>query len=223
MNSMNDMERQERIEAYVSGKLAPAEREVFEQAMNVDELLRADVEVERLLHTTLKRGPEMRFRDLVERVSTEQERTPSERGAGGKPVVPIFRGRWRYWAAAASVVLLVGVGAALMMRGPDQEELAMAQVEAFSISVRGDSTTTDPYAVDLMNARRWLLDQHPEEAFALLQKPRSTPCQDAERRWLLGLAYLLTQEETKARAEISAVAQAGCAVSAKAAELLERI
>ncbi len=160
---------------------------------------------------------------LVERVSTEQERTPSERGAGGKPVVPIFRGRWRYWAAAASVVLLVGVGAALMMRGPDQEELAMAQVEAFSISVRGDSTTTDPYAVDLMNARRWLLDQHPEEAFALLQKPRSTPCQDAERRWLLGLAYLLTQEETKARAEISAVAQAGCAVSAKAAELLERI
>ena len=128
MAEQDDIRRQERIEAYVGGKLAGEELRAFEAELATDEQLRQDVEVERTLAGTLQRSPELRFRDLVRRVSDEQERGASGGGGVEKPIIPIDRGRWKWWAAAASVALLLGAGALFFLQGPDPQQLAMAEV-----------------------------------------------------------------------------------------------
>lgn len=223
MAEQDDIRRQERIEAYVGGKLAGEELRAFEAELATDEQLRQDVEVERTLAGTLQRSPELRFRDLVQRVSDEQERGATGGGGSEKPVIPIDRGRMRWWAAAASVALLLGAGALFFLQGSDPQQLAMAEVREFSISVRGDSTGASAHADALMKARQLILDHKPAEAIALLQVPRAAKCEEAERRWLLGLAYLLADQVAKARPELDRVSSAGCEVSRKATALLKEL
>ena len=223
MAEQDDIRRQERIEAYVGGKLAGEELRAFEAELATDEQLRQDVELERTLAGTLQRSPELRFRDLVRRVSDEQERGASGGGGVEKPIIPIDRGRWKWWAAAASVALLLGAGALFFLQGPDPQQLAMAEVREFSTTVRGDSTAANAHAEALMKARQLILDHKPAEAIALLQVPRAAVCEEAERRWLLGLAYLVADQEAKALPELDRVSSAGCAVSRKATALLKEL
>lgn len=219
----SDSRRQERIEDYVAGRLTGEGLRAFEAELRTDEQLRQEVEVERTLAGTLQRSPELRFRDLVQRVSDEQERGATGGGGAEKPVIPIDRGRWRWLAAAASVALLIGAGAVLFVQGGDPQQLAMAEVRAFSISVRGDSTGASAHADALMKARQLILDHKPAEAIALLQVPRTAVCEDAERRWILGLAYLLADQEDKARPELDRVSSVGCEVSRKATAMLKEL
>lgn len=100
-------ERQERIEAYVRGTLSEEALVAFEAELRTDPRLQEDVATERVLLETLQRAREMRFRDLVERVSGEQERSADGGVEAETPVIPISRGRWMWLAAAASVALAV--------------------------------------------------------------------------------------------------------------------
>lgn len=129
-----DFQRQERIEAYVNGKLDGEELRAFESALAHDERLRAEVEVERTLSGTLQREQELRFRDLVQRVSGAQEQKATKGGGSEAPVIPIQRGRWKWLAAAASVAALVGVAVKWWSdhpdgsgTGPDYSELAYVE------------------------------------------------------------------------------------------------
>lgn len=223
MAEQDDIRRQERIEAYVGGKLAGEELRAFEAQLATDEQLRQDVEVERTLAGTLQRSPELRFRDLVQRVSDEQERGATGGGGAEKPVIPIDRGRWRWLAAAASVALLIGAGAVLFLQGGDPQQLAMAEVREFSITVRGDSTGVSAHADALMKARQLILDRKPAEAIALLQVPRPAVCEEAQRKWLLGAAHVVAGNSAKARPELQQASQAGCSISPKAAALLKAL
>ena len=114
MDEPNDIERQERIEAYVNGALTGEALRTFEAELDRDPGLRSDVETERTLRATLQRGQELRFRDLVQQVSDQQERGASGGGGAEPPVIPIDRGRWKWWGAAASVAVLLGVGAMMV-------------------------------------------------------------------------------------------------------------
>lgn len=223
MAEQDDIRRQERIEAYVGGKLAGEELRAFEADLAADAQLQRDVEVERTLAGTLWRSPELRFRDLVQRVSDDQERGASGGGGAEKPVIPIDRGRMRWWAAAAGVALLLGAGALFFLQGPDPQQLAMAEVREFSTTVRGDSTGASAHADALMKARQLILDHKPAEAIALLQVPRTAVCQEAERKWLLGAAHLVAGNSDKARPELQQASQAGCAISPMAASLLKAL
>ena len=223
MNEEADITRQERIEAYVAGRLSEADTRAFNALVAKDETLRADVEIERVLQETLGRGSELRFRDLVQRVSDEQEQGVARGGGAETPVIPIGSGRWRWWAAAASVAVVVGVGSVLMMQGPGSEQLALAQVGSYTLQVRGDTTTVDPTAELLMRARRLILKQKAADAITTLQQPLEGVCPDAERMWLLGVAYLLTGDEIKARSELERAGKAGCSISRNATELHDKL
>lgn len=224
MAEQDEIRRQERIEAYVGGKLSAKEFHAFEAEMAADEQLRQDVEVERALTGTIQHSSELRFRDVVLRVSEEQERgTAGGRGAE-KPVIPIDRGRMKWWAVAASVALLIGTAAVLLFQGPNAEELALAEVQDFTLSVRSDSTTTDANAALLMQGRQLILDNKPAAAITLLRTvTMPVVCEEATRTWLLGSAYVLTGDATKARVELQQASQAGCAMSPKAAALLKAL
>lgn len=218
----NDIERQERIEAYVSGALTGEALRAFEAELAHDPGLRTDVEAERTLRATLQRGQELRFRDLVQRVSDQQERGASGGGGAEPPVIPIDRGRWKWWAAAASVAVLLGVGGLVMRLSSNVDRSALAQVEGYTWQVRGDGAD-DGFNTVMTQARQFILDDKPGEAVTILANLDGTGCSEAERRWLLGVARLLDGDRSAAKPDLEAAGQAGCAVSPKAKELLEEL
>lgn len=219
---MNDIERQERIEAYASGTLEGESLRAFEAELARDPGLRSDVEAERTLRATLQRGKELRFRDLVQQVSDQQERGASGGGGAEPPVIPIDRGRWKWWAAAASVAVLLGVGGLVMRLSGNVDRLALAQVEGHTWQVRGDASA-DAFNTAMTQARQFILDDKPGEAVTILTNMVGTGCADADRRWLLGVARLLDGDRSAAKPDLEVAAQAGCAVSPKAKELLEAL
>ncbi len=221
MEESNDIERQERIEAYVNDALTGEALHAFESDLARDTGLRTDVEAERTLRATLKRGQELRFRDLVQRVSDQQERGASGGGGAKPPVIPIDRGRWKWWAAAASVAALLGVGLVMRLSG-SADRLALAQVEGYTWQVRGDGSA-DAFSTAMMQARQFILDDKPSEAVTILVNVEGAGCPEADRRWLLGVARLLNGDRTAAKSDLEAAGQAGCAVSPKAKELLEEL
>ena len=221
MEEPNDIERQERIEAYVSGTLTGEALRAFEAELASNAGLRTDVEAERTLRATLQRGRELRFRDLVQQVSEQQERGASGGGGAEPPVIPIGRGRGTWWAAAASVAVLLGVGLVMRLSG-NADRLALAQVEGYTWQVRGDGSP-DAFSTAMMQARRFILDDKPGEAVTILVNMEGAGCPEAERRWLLGVARLLNGDRTAAKSDLEAAGQAGCYVSFKAKELLEAL
>lgn len=211
MEQPHDIERQERIEAYVSGKLANAERLVFEGELTSDEKLRADVEVERVLRGALEMGPEMRFRELVKGVSVEQERTTVR--MDGTPVIPIDRKRnWTWIAAAAGIALIISVGIAQWMHGPDDQALAMEFADKSVPTMRGDDAP-EPYSgvAELDNALAHILAQQPDKALALLATYSTTePALSCKRDWLNALALLQHGDEEHALPLLDRVIVGAC-------------
>ena len=223
MSEQPDPLGQARIDAYVAGKLAGEDLHAFEAEMALHAELRTAVETERLLRETVARAPELRFRDLVQQVSDEQERAAAGDGDAEASVIPIDRGRLKWWWAAASVAVAIGVVAVFSVQRPDPQELAIAEVRAFSLSVRGDSIETDAHIAMLMEAKQLILDHKPNDAIKLLQDQRGTVCEDAERQWFIGAAYLVAGDPGSAREELEHARRAGCAISPKAEVLLKAL
>lgn len=116
MSEEQDIQRSERIHAYVHDHMDEWERARFEQELASDADLRSEVEAARALDAALGQERELRFRKLVGAVSDRLEE-----GSGGglieeTPVIPIGRrNNLRWMAAAASIALLIGATAWLLM------------------------------------------------------------------------------------------------------------
>ena len=224
MSEQDDIQRGERIEAYVSGKLVGLERARFEDEVARDAELRDDVELAKLLRDAVKNEEVMRFRDRVREVTEEQEALV--RAEEGAPVVPIQRSRtWAYLAAAASVALVVTFAWWQWDRQPQYAELAMAYANDTRSATRGDSSTdgiTDEDVLD--NARDLLALKRPDEALRLIKDVSfAAPCTEARRVWLMALAHLMKDQVAEARTELHDVASSGCMVKQPAQELLDEL
>lgn len=209
MDRPNDSERQARIEAYVSGNLGGEELRAFEKALIADEDLRADVEIERVMCETVKREPEMRLRDLVQNVSDEQE-GGTEREV---PVIAIDRKRnWTWITAAASIALVLSVGIAQWMRGPDDQELALAFAHQSVPVTRGDDAP-EPYSgvAELDSALARILAQQPDKAIEILSLyATSDPALSCKHDWLNALALLQHGDDEHALPLLDRVISGSC-------------
>ncbi|MCB9183420.1 MAG: hypothetical protein H6591_05835 [Flavobacteriales bacterium] len=206
----------------MDGTLGGEALRAFEAELAHDPGLRIDLEAERTLRATLQRSLELRFRDLVQQVSGQQERDASDGGTSEPPVIGVDRGRWKWWAAAASVAVLLGVGGLIMRFSGNADRMALAQVEGYTWQVRGDGSA-DAFNIAMTRARELVLEGKPGDAVAFLANLEATGCPEAERRWLLGAARLLSGDRTSAKLDLEFAGQAGCAVSPKAKALLEEL
>ncbi len=144
MNEELDIQRSERIHAYVLGSVSTAERSAFEQELATDPTLRDEVAAERTLMEAIHQEPELRFRQLVQRVSQTQEQVgeivPEE-----TPVIPIGRRfDMRWMAAAAGVLVLLGVSLWFLSgQDADYRSLALAELQQPPSATRsaGEGTT----------------------------------------------------------------------------------
>lgn len=224
MSDEKDIQRSERVHAYVHEAMYAAERAAFEAEMDMDQVLRAEVEAAQAVTAALRNEPELRFRELVARVSANQEKANAD--GSGTPVIPIGRKtNWAWMAAAASVLVLVAIVIGNYLLPTDHAELAMNYVDRARGGVRGDVPPG-------MNGEEALLDS----ALALLQEkdfdrakallgtaPFTTACTEARRGIVLALAELMEGDEAAARGLLQPVTTSGCSVSADAKELLKEL
>lgn len=224
MSEEQDIERSERILAYVQGAMGTAERAAFEQELAADQGLRTEVEAARAIAGALRNEPELRFRELVSRVSEKQEKSSTSGMA--PPVIPIGRkANWAWMAAAASVLVLVAIGIGNYLLPTDHAELAMTYVDRARGGVRGDVPAGVAGEEALLDSALVLLQRKEvENAKALLGvDPFKTACTEARRGLVLALADLLGGDEAAARQHLLPVTTSGCSESADAKELLEEL
>ena len=138
---MNPEDQQDRIDAYLSGRLADAES--FEREMEADPQLKSDMEATRMaldaIHISETTRLKNRLRQLESGMHTEQEAPQAK-------VVSIKRaGRrsWMTYAAAAAVALLFAAFFLLRPGAQNDAVLAMASFEpydniAFTITKGGN-------------------------------------------------------------------------------------
>ncbi|MBK9146190.1 MAG: hypothetical protein IPM12_00055 [Flavobacteriales bacterium] len=224
MNEEQEIKRSERIIAYVQGAMSPVERTAFEHEMATDPGLRAEVEAAQAVTVALRNEPELRFRELVTRVSAEQEQASGSGTAA--PVIPIGRKpNWAWMAAAASVLVLVAIGIGNYLLPTDHAELAMNYVDRARGGVRGQVPAGVIGEEALLDSALALLQQKEvERAKSVLGTvPFTTTCTEARRGFVLALANLMQDDEATARQLLLPVTSSGCSESAPANELLEEL
>lgn len=207
MNEELDIQRSERIHAYVQGTMGDAERAAFELDLAADATLRAEVDAGRTLRLAIQHEPELRFRLLVRRVSEAQEQ-----GGGGlegeTPVVPIGRrNNLRWMAAAASVLVILSVSLWVFtdrIGGPDYHTLAMAELDHPMSSTRSSGAIADQLdSLHQVATKHLLAGNH--EVFIHYTTPLIANNLFAQRhgvRTRLDRAYALLKLERPAEARI---------------------
>ena len=93
---MSEMERHERIEAYLLGELSEAERLAFEEEMQKDEALKAEVEQAEAVHKLVVQESRQELKSRLHEIREE-----------GPPAKPLRSGFSRPLAIAATVVVLL--------------------------------------------------------------------------------------------------------------------
>lgn len=218
----------ERAEDYVTERLSAGERTQFETELAANPELAGETARLRSLRTGLRR---LTYRNEIAARHAELlqhgdiQAMPTEMGR----VLPLGRTRslWSY-AAAASVVLLLGLGWFLVENnvGSSPADLAdrypVRELRLEPTTRNGEPLLTSPGPDQLarreaiardttaIRAGLALLQQNkPAEAIARLQPARncSLPDWQANARYLLALSYLKTGQTAPAKAELTALRQ----------------
>ena len=128
-----------------------------------------------------------------------------------------------WWAAAASVLIILAVGTVWLLQPEGASELAMAYAQdhrSVDRVDRGEATATNEDLND--KALELLRTERPEDALDLLQvEPFLDPCTEARRQWLLALGHLMLDQKDAARPLLERVSASGCMLQNPASELLD--
>jgi len=89
------------IDSYLSGEMKPAEREAFEKELQLNRELNKEYLLEKDIRNVLSKSDEIEFRQKLNSVIY---------GSKNKTrIIPMFRKKWHVVAAAASVIILLGL------------------------------------------------------------------------------------------------------------------
>ncbi|MCX6215448.1 hypothetical protein [Spirosoma sp.] len=117
------------IEAYLTNELSAPDRASFERDLLADAELRAEVDRQRTIRMGLRAlGIERALEQAKSQYNAELERT--ETAPADQSVVRPFIS-WRYWAAAASIVVVLGAGYYTYQQTTSQQtDVAFAEILA---------------------------------------------------------------------------------------------
>ncbi|MCF8245796.1 MAG: hypothetical protein K9J37_14465 [Saprospiraceae bacterium] len=102
---MDKRQHTEKIEAYLTGQLVPAEAQLFEQAIAKDENLAMEVEMQRLEHDAMEL---MLEKDLKSKMGKWKDNPPPNPFEENPTPVPLpVKNSWRRWLPLLGVAVLV--------------------------------------------------------------------------------------------------------------------
>ncbi|GAB3948247.1 hypothetical protein GCM10028805_22160 [Spirosoma harenae] len=187
------------IEAYLTNELSTADRALFESDMQADAELRAEVDRQRAIRLGLRTiGIERALEKAKAQYKASSEVVPTESGR----VLPLAN--WRFWAAAASVILVLGIGYYTYQQTADRQA-DIAYMEAFS----GDYSTelikdfpTEQVApktrVKFLNAVTTYKAGKYNDVIAQLKTVPADKQTVHYKNYFLGLTYLANKQPTEA-------------------------
>jgi hypothetical protein len=167
----------ERIEAYLQNRLSEVERRDFEAEIHANRALQAEVEAQQKLRLGLRAmAIEKNLRNAQKRTQTKQIKMVF----WGKP-------RWQTWAAATSIVLVLGVSWWVWNYNSTQKEnqfMALAEKEMTDVQYKS----------------------LPFESLQNLSK--AAPTRDAREKaeWYMALVYLRNEKHKEAKAILKRIA-----------------
>ena len=208
---MNLSENQyEVIEAYLTGELSAADAALFEADMRTNPDLRAEVDQQRDLRLGLRAlgieralaRAKAQYQATSSPVAAETEERLTADSARQSLVRPLVN--WRYWAAAASIAVVLGVGYFTYQQtadqradlayaetfAPDQTEQLMKDFPSGQVS----SYTRTAWLDALAKYRAGKYDQ-------VISQLRTLPADKQTihyKHYLLGLSYLANKQPTPA-------------------------
>ena len=198
---MNPEDQQDRIDAYLSGRLADAES--FEREMEAIPQLKSDMEATRMALDAIHISETTRLKDRLRELEAGMH---TERQAPQAKVVPIKRERRRSWttyAAAAAIALLFAAFFLLRPGAQNDAVLAMAAFEpydniAFAIT-KGGSDEADRATAYIAYERKEYAAA--EQAFQALPSPNNAD------RFYLAQSLLAQEKFTEAVALLDQLAE----------------
>lgn len=145
---MDTEDTYERIEKYLDGRLSSEEKEVFENELETNTLLRDEVKLHREVAETLRGEKIHEFRDVLKKVDSEWNRGQSQK----KNI--IFSIRFKRMAAlAATILLLVVVSYPFIFQDKDvsNEALFADNFEPYKMILNQRSISDNDAEVALLN------------------------------------------------------------------------
>jgi len=192
----------ELIEAYLKQELSTKDQASFEDDMKADAELRAEVDRQRDLRLGLRA---LGIERALERARAQYKMTvPTADSIDKKPTIvrPLFT--WRYWVAAASVVLVLGIGYyGYQQTASRQADMAYAETLAADATdelIKGfpsggvPAETRTTFLDAFTNYKAGKYDQVIDQ-LANLPADKQTI---HYKNYFLGLSYLANKQTTKA-------------------------
>lgn len=195
-------EQYELIEVYLTNELSAVDRVAFENDVKADAELQAEVDRQRDIRLGLRA---LGIERALERAKAQYEATsaPAETAPVNQTVVrPLVS--WRYWAAAASVVLVLGVGY-LVYQQTTNRQTDIAYAETFSSDPTTDLMKDFPSGQMAPSVRDQFLDAMTAyksgKYDTVIEQLKTLPADKQTlpyRNYFLGLSYLANKQPVEA-------------------------
>jgi hypothetical protein len=195
----------ELIEAYLNKQLSPIDRQSFEQELTTDDSLRRHVDTYRTLRLGLKQmAVEQQVRLAHERYQARPDLAEGESPAA--VVHPLAAARtqpgWVRWAAAASVVVALGMGVYWYQHNQRAELLSFAETGLYQqddqLTKGLPANLSAPDQQQLTAAIRDYKAGHYDAVIDRLRIPSADRASEPYRRYFLGLSYLANKQPAEA-------------------------
>lgn len=206
-------EQYELIEAYLTNELSAIDKASFERDIQADTELRQEVDRQRNIRLGLRAlGIERAIEQARQHYKATTEAAPTEQAR--TIVRPLMS--WRYWAAAASVVLVLGLGYYAYQQTTAQQD-AVAFTETFTPDPSGQLLKDFPSGRVASTTRTQFLDAISSYKAgnydAVIDQLKTLPTDKQTvdyKNYFLGLSYLANKQLAEA---IPLLAKASTAAS----------
>ncbi|AKD56144.1 hypothetical protein [Spirosoma radiotolerans] len=200
---MNLSEQQyELIDAYLTNELSAADRVAFENDMKADAELRTEVDRQRDIRLGLRA---LGIERALQQAKAQYKATsaPIETASASQLIVrPLVS--WRYWAAAASVVVVLGVGY-FTYQQTTSRQADLAYAETFSSDPTADLMKDFPTGKVAPSIRGQFLDATTKYKSGkydeVIDQLKTLPADKQTmqyRNYFLGLSYLANKQPVEA-------------------------
>lgn len=195
-------EQYELIEAYLTNELSAVDQLAFENDLKADAELKAEVDRQRDIRLGLRA---LGIERALERAKAQYKATsaPAETPLVSQPVVrPLVS--WRYWAAAASVVVVLGAGYFAYQQTTNRQA-DIAYAETFSSDPTTDLMKDFPSGQMAPSIRDQFLDAMTAYKSGkydkVIEQLKTLPADKQTlpyRNYFLGLSYLANKQPVEA-------------------------
>ncbi|GAB4046254.1 hypothetical protein [Spirosoma litoris] len=191
-------EQYEVIEAYLNNELSAADRTVFENDIQADAELRTEVARQRDIRLGLRA---IGIEQALERAKLQYKATiATEETIAEKPIVrPLIN--WRYWAAAASVVVVLSIGYYTYQQTSDrQSDIAYAETSTPDELVKDfpSGAVSPDVQAQLLDALAKYKSGKYDQVIAQLKTLPTDKQTIHYKNYFLGLSYLANKQPTEA-------------------------